>query len=72
MHKIILDSVRGAERAPGQIRNTQNWIGPRGVGIEGATFIPPVPEDVPDNTVAKKGYRYQRIYDVFVGMKEFM
>ncbi len=47
MHKRILDSVRGEERSPGQIRVTQNWIGPRGVGIEGATFIPPVPEDVP-------------------------
>lgn len=48
MHKMILSSVRGEERSPGQIRNTQNWIGPRGVGIEGATFIPPVPEDVPE------------------------
>lgn len=48
MHKRILDSVRGAERSPGQIRDTQNWIGPRGVGIEGATFVPPVPEDVPE------------------------
>ncbi|MBO5209617.1 MAG: Fic family protein [Lachnospiraceae bacterium] len=46
MHRIILDSVRGAEKTPGQIRTTQNWIGPRGVGIEGAIFIPPVPEDV--------------------------
>lgn len=46
MHRIILDSVRGSEKNPGQIRTTQNWIGSRGVGIEGATFIPPVPEDV--------------------------
>lgn len=46
MHRIILDSVRGSEKNPGQIRTTQNWIGPRGVGIDGATFIPPVPEDV--------------------------
>lgn len=46
MHRIILDSVRGEEKTPGQIRTTQNWIGPRGVGIEGATFIPPVPENV--------------------------
>lgn len=48
MHRMILDSVRGAEKTPGQIRTTQNWIGPRGVGIEGATFIPPVPEAVPE------------------------
>lgn len=46
MHKIILDSVRGAQKTPGQIRNTQNWIGPRGCTIENATFVPPIPEEV--------------------------
>ncbi len=46
MHRIILDSVRGSMKTPGQIRTTQNWIGPRGVGIENATFVPPAPEDV--------------------------
>ena len=46
MHRIILDSVRGSSRDPGKIRTTQNWIGPRGCPIEGATFIPPVPEEV--------------------------
>lgn len=48
LHRMVLDSVRGSEKTPGQIRTTQNWIGPRGVGMEGATFIPPVPEDVPE------------------------
>lgn len=46
MHAMILDSVRGAERAPGQIRTTQNWIGPRGCTMESATFVPPAPEEV--------------------------
>ncbi len=46
MHKILLDSVRGSQRTPGKIRTTQNWIGARGCTIEGATFIPPVPEEV--------------------------
>jgi Fic family protein len=46
MHRIILDSVRGYSKTPGEIRTTQNWIGPKGVGIEGATFVPPAPEDV--------------------------
>lgn len=46
MHKIILDSVRGANKNPGKIRTTQNWIGPRGADISGATFIPPIPEEV--------------------------
>lgn len=47
IHKILLDSVRGNEKEPGKIRNIQNWIGPKGCGIEDAIFIPPIPEDVP-------------------------
>ena len=46
MHRIILDIVRGSNKTPGKIRNTQNWIGPRGCTIEVATFIPPIPEEV--------------------------
>ncbi len=26
MHEILLDSVRGADKTPGMIRNNQNWI----------------------------------------------
>lgn len=46
MHKMILDSVRGSHKSPGQIRNTQNWIGPRGCTMENATFVPPRPKEV--------------------------
>ncbi len=63
MHKMILDSVRGSERAPGEIRTTQNWIGPKGVGIEGATFIPPVPEDVPELLVNLYEYMNDKFID---------
>lgn len=27
---------------------------------------------VPDSTIIKKGYRYQKIYEVFVGTRDFM
>lgn len=47
LHKILLDSVRGNEKEPGQIRNIQNWIGPKGCTMEEAIFVPPVPEEVP-------------------------
>lgn len=47
MHKLLLNSVRGAEKEPGKIRTTQNWIGHRGSTINEAIFIPPVPEEVP-------------------------
>ena len=46
MHEILLNSVRGAEKTPGRVRTTQNWIGSRGVGIERAIFVPPSPDDV--------------------------
>ena len=46
MHKLILDSVRGSHKSPGQIRTTQNWIGPRRCTIENATFVPPRPEEI--------------------------
>lgn len=26
MHRIIIDSVRGSQKTPGQIRTTQNWM----------------------------------------------
>ena len=47
MHKILLSGVRGNDKSPGEIRTIQNYIGPRGLGKEGATFVPPIPEDVP-------------------------
>ncbi len=48
MHKILLTGVRGKDKFPGEIRTIQNYIGPKGLGKEGATFVPPVPEEVPD------------------------
>jgi len=47
MHKMLLNSVRGNEKEPGQLRTIQNWIGPKGSPIEDAIFIPPIPEEVP-------------------------
>lgn len=47
IHKILLNSVRGNEKEPGQIRNIDNWIGPKGCTIEEAIFVPPIPEEVP-------------------------
>lgn len=48
MHKILLSGVRGKDKSPGEIRSIQNYIGPIGLGKEGATFVPPIPEEVPE------------------------
>ena len=46
MHGVILAGVRGRERQPGELRTTQNWIGPPGATIETATFVPPPPGEL--------------------------
>ncbi len=47
LHKLLLDSVRGQNKAPGKIRKNQVYIGPYGAPIEEATFIPPEPQHIP-------------------------
>lgn len=41
IHKKLLENVRGRERHPGQLRSTQNWIGPSGCTLSEAVFVPP-------------------------------
>lgn len=43
-HHILLSNVRGGYATPGEFRTKQNWIGPPGVVLQDATFIPPPPE----------------------------
>ena len=41
-HTRLLNSVRGSNKQPGQIRQSQNWIG--GTHPSNARFVPPPPE----------------------------
>lgn len=47
-HKILLNSVRGQGKAPGQYRKIPNWIGPKGCPIEEARFVPIEAEKLPE------------------------
>ncbi len=44
LHAVLLDSVRGRNKAPGEFRRSQNYIAPPGSPIEKATFVPPSPD----------------------------
>lgn len=44
LHLVLLNSVRGRDKARGEFRKIQNWIGPPGTPIEQAEFVPPAPE----------------------------
>lgn len=43
LHRILMDSVRGQDKTPGEFRVEQNWIGKPGCPIEQASFVPPSP-----------------------------
>lgn len=47
IHQRLLTGVRGAERESGELRRSQNWIGPAGCTLHEASFIPPPMEEVP-------------------------
>jgi Fic family protein len=47
-HRILLDSVRGHGKSPGQYRKITNWIGPKGRSIEEAKFVPIVAGNLPE------------------------
>jgi Fic family protein len=48
LHGILLDSVRGRNKARGQFRKVQNWIGAPGSTVETADFVPPAPGILPE------------------------
>lgn len=43
IHAHLLRGVRGSHLTPGELRISQNWIGPSGCTLNEATFVPPPP-----------------------------
>jgi Fic family protein len=48
IHAKLLDGTRGANRTPGEFRQSQNWIGPTGCTLQTATFVPPPVAEMQD------------------------
>lgn len=44
-HRILLQSVRGKHKQPGEFRTSQNWIG---MSLKNAAYVPPHHEHVPE------------------------
>ncbi|MBX6421216.1 MAG: Fic family protein [Nevskia sp.] len=47
IHTELMRGVRGGRLQPGELRTSQNWIGPAGCTLATATFVPPPPHEVP-------------------------
>jgi Fic family protein len=48
IHRKLMHGVRGYNLTPGELRKSQNWIGPGGCSLIEATFVPPPPDELPD------------------------
>lgn len=64
LHAILMDSVRGQNKTPGEFRKDQNWIGRIGCTIEEATFVPPSPLRLVDHLQAWETYITSNDFDV--------
>ena len=47
IHNQLMQDTRGGRLTPGELRTSQNWIGPGGCTLQTATFVPPPPDAVP-------------------------
>jgi Fic family protein len=47
IHEVLMKDVRGGKLTPGELRTSQNWIGPAGCTLAEAAFVPPPPAEVP-------------------------
>jgi len=74
-HRILMQGVRGEDKAPGDFRRVPNWIGPPGCQQDGARFVPPAANDLPDLMGAWERYLHadapDRLVQLAVAHAEF-
>jgi len=66
LHQILLDSVRGQDKTPGDFRTEQNWIGRAGCSIEEASFVPPNPLQLLDHLENWSAYLNSNDVDILL------
>lgn len=48
IHKILMDRAPAGHITPGEMRTSQNWIGPPGCTLNNATYVPPPVDEMKD------------------------
>jgi Fic family protein len=56
IHGVLMEGMRGGNLTPGELRRSQNWIGPAGSTINTATFVPPPPDMLLDTLGALESF----------------
>lgn len=59
IHGELMQGTRGGHLTPGELRSSQNWIGPAGAGLNGASFVPPPPHEVGPALSALERYLHE-------------
>ncbi len=59
IHAQLLEGMRGSHLTPGELRRSQNWIGPSGCTLAEATFVPPPPAEAPNALAAWENFLHQ-------------
>lgn len=65
-HAVLMQGVRGRNKAPGEYRRIANWIGPAGCPIEQARFIPCAADRLPRAMDAWEAYIHANAPDFLV------
>ncbi len=66
MHRELMNSMRGADKQPGNFRTIQNWIGKPGTPIEQATYVAPEPTTLQDHLQLFEKYIQSEDSDVLI------
>ena len=66
VHAELLKGVRGSDKHPGEVRTSQNWIGPTGCDIQRAAFVPPNVDDMWEALGELEAYLNRRDVDPIV------
>lgn len=62
IHNELLHNVRGREKNPGELRTSQNWIGPGGCTLQTASFVPPPPHEVMNALSDLEAFMHSDVY----------